>query len=692
MRNLLGRLHDRAPHDLELIARWWEIEPGRRDRYALAGHLYRTMTDPWAFALAWEQLSPFEQALLELLTTDGAARDVAALTQQLGTPEERVRSLVNRLFRIGFLYVEEEADENEGYDGREPQYFLPRELSHLTLRLCEERDGGIPSALDVDALLERLNDGALADIAEHMGRQIIPAVALRQDLISQIGPRLADPDHIRDTVRSLNPTVSRVLRWLLDRPDPATPLDLRESLGLSNAELRVAAQTLARRGLLWRGYEEDGSLRLVIPHLLRHPRKSTAPPAPSLEIVSAESVESSDWVFPYAAAWDLLTVVRATSIGLLLRRRETLDGRPAALRRLAQMLWRRGGSLPPTGYVGYLDFIASGLGLFEPDGRSVATARVNNWSRQGFAHLISDMLGVWMHATGWPEAVERDMLQIWGADWPTFRSQLLECLSEIHADTWVTLESFSAKFAAEHPNALGAHFTAAMSHEAMPEAPEERRRAVLRAAVETTITTACAWLGLVQVSASQRRTVFTTTEICAWLTSQSAGPPVEPELGSHPLTVQANFEILLPRPTPRRVWALSAFAELERLDHVSMYQLTRSSIERGMSAGLSTAQIIGFLEQQGEEPLPQNVSFEIDNWARSFRRVLMSKGVLLDVDDSDECQQIADALKADGFRIESLPGNRLLVTGRAETDDEDLAEALEQQLRELGQTPLRQTH
>ena len=693
MRNLLGRLHDRAPHDLELIARWWEVEPGRRDRYAVAGLLYRTMTDPWAYALAWEQLTPFEQTLLEQLTPDISSRTVADLTERLGAPEETMRGLVNRLFRIGFLFVEQdESDAYDELDGQEIHYFLPRELSHLTLRLQAERDDGLPTSLAVDGLLDRLTDGALADIAEHMGRQIIPAVAMRRDLIGQIAPRLTDPDHLRDTVRSLNPTVSRVWRWLIERSDAGSPADLKEALGLSNAEIRLAAQTLARRGLIWRGYEEDGTLRLVIPDALRHPKKIAVPPAPPLVAIPDSMVEAVDWVFPYAPVWDLLTIVRSATNGLLVRRRGVLDGRPGTLRHLSQVLWRGGSDVPPTGYVQFLDFLARGIGLFDEDGHSVATIRMNDWSRQSFGHLIRDMLDIWLHATTWPEVVERDTLQVWGGDWPEFRSRLLERLAEIQVGTWVTLDSFAMRFSMDEPTALGAHFTAAMSHESMPDSTDERRRAVIRAVVQTTLVTAGEWLGIIRLSSSQRRTVFRLTDVGAWLCNKTDDAPEVPELGSHPLTVQANFEIMLPRPTPRRIWALSAFAQTKRLDQVSIYHLARATIERGMSAGLSTTQITGFLEQQGEEVLPQNVVFEIESWARGFRRVLIRGGVLLDTDDSEAASRIAEALAGVGFKVESLPGGRLLVAGGDVPDGAEQTETIEEQLRELGYTPLRPTN
>ncbi|HEX3723903.1 MAG TPA: helicase-associated domain-containing protein, partial [Nitrolancea sp.] len=190
---------------------------------------------------------------------------------------------------------------------------------------------------------------------------------------------------------------------------------------------------------------------------------------------------------------------------------------------------------------------------------------------------------------------------------------------------------------------------------------------------------------------SRRRTVFSMTDVGSWLSGRQSSPDVEPELGSHPLSVLPSFEIVLPRPTPRRVWALSAFADLTRLDRVSSYALTRASIGRGLSAGLSTRQIIGFLENQGEEALPQNVAFEIDDWARSLRRVVVRDTVLLEPDSAESSARISNALSAAGLHIEQLSGDRLLVSGTDGASGQDLAGIIDERLRELGHTPLRRS-
>jgi hypothetical protein len=522
-----------------------------------------------------------------------------------------------------------------------------------------------------------------------MGRQVIPAVAARSDLLAQIGPHLADPDHLRDTIRGLNPSLARLWRYLIEHPEPEPPEAARVALGQSHAELRLAVQGLARRGLLWRGYDDEGQLRLVVPDLLRHPRKSPEPPPPELEIVDARDADAPDWSFPHSAAWDLLTLMRARASGLLGQRHGALDIRPSVLQRLAPRFWRRSGDVPPTGYLRFLNDLAAGLSLTALDAHGMTSERMRTWTLQNFEQQTRDLFNLWLKSTDWPESVERETVQIWGGDWPAYRAQLLGALRELRMGEWVTLESFAARFAAQSPSALGPHFTAAASHDQRAETADARRRAILQTVTELTLLTAAEWLGLITISTARRRTVFELTPVGAWLSGQQPEPPDEPELGSHPLTVLPSFEIVVPRPTPRRVWALSAFADLMRLDRVSSYELTLKSIGRGLSAGLSTGQIIGFLEQQGGEPLPQNVAFEIDEWARGLRRVTVRETVLLEPDSASSSQKIADALTAAGLRVETLSEHRLLVSAPGGEPDQDLLNALDERLRELGHTPLR---
>jgi hypothetical protein len=63
--------------------------------------------------------------------------------------------------------------------------------------------------------------------------------------------------------------------------------------------------------------------------------------------------------------------------------------------------------------------------------------------------------------------------------------------------------------------------------------------------------------------------------------------------------------------------------------------------------------------------------------------------VLLEPDSASSSQKIADALTAAGLRVETLSEHRLLISAPGGEPDQDLLNALDERLRELGHTPLR---
>lgn len=683
MRNLLGRLLDRPPRSLAGIAQFWDVELRGRDAHQDIGHLYRVLTDPWAFALAWERLPPLERAIVAALAGDDAAASVEEIAGRVEVAPDEVLPGLRHLYRAGLLYQEQPREE-VGLASTPERFFLPRELAHLTHRLRAERERGLPREQTAAELLEWFDDLELSAIAQQLGYRVIPAVAQRADMVTFAAPRIGDPDVIRDAVRALDPTTARLWAWLTERDGIADPLAAQEALGLSPRALRQALRALGRRGLVWRGYDPDGGLRAVVPDVVRRPTRAPAEPPPPLIAVDPVLVEAPDWIPVSAAAWDLLTLLRDVAAGRARWRR----GEPgsAALRHLAPRLWQRAGDLPPTGYVSFLVRLAEAEGLLAPAGGGVVANRLRPWTRLDFPAQMRRLVARWRQAAEWPEGAERDALQVWGGDWPGFRQRLLEALGALDPDTWYTLESVTARFAAKFPNALGAHFTAAASYEPGEESPEARRRAVVRLAAAVTLTTAGAWLGLIEVARAQRRgTVLRVRPDLGWLLDEAVAPPEEPTLGTQTLAVQPNFEVLLLRPAPRHVWALSAFTQLVRLDRVTIYRLTREGVEAGLAAGLTLERIVRFLEQEGGEPLPQSVAYALQEWVREYRRVRLRRALLLNPDDRASLDEIEAALRAAGLRVERLGGERLLVPLPA--DDDEAAERVEATLRQLGRTP-----
>ncbi len=80
--------------------------------------------------------------------------------------------------------------------------------------------------------------------------------------------------------------------------------------------------------------------------------------------------------------------------------------------------------------------------------------------------------------------------------------------------------------------------------------------------------------------------------------------------------VHSNFEItLISRELhPKVLLELSMFSDPVILDTMSVFKMSRDSIERGTRFGLSRDGIVGFLNEHNKTELPQNVEYSVVDW------------------------------------------------------------------------------
>ncbi|HYI15561.1 MAG TPA: hypothetical protein VEX37_09225 [Thermomicrobiales bacterium] len=134
MRNLLGRLLQRSPAELERIAGFWAVELRGQDRHGDVSLLYRTMTDVWAVRDAWERVSEPGKLLVRTLDGhDGAAVSVATLAGEMGIDEPETRREIEYLNAVGIIATEvHRPDETRAV---ETTFFLPREMGMMIERI-----------------------------------------------------------------------------------------------------------------------------------------------------------------------------------------------------------------------------------------------------------------------------------------------------------------------------------------------------------------------------------------------------------------------------------------------------------------------------------------------------------------------------------------------------------------------------
>ncbi len=104
-----------------------------------------------------------------------------------------------------------------------------------------------------------------------------------------------------------------------------------------------------------------------------------------------------------------------------------------------------------------------------------------------------------------------------------------------------------------------------------------------------------------------------------WTASESAvAPQVAPVSGGR-LIVQPSYAVLLlpplDAPTMRR---LQAVAETVRVAETAEFRLTQAAAYAAAQRGESIDAIAAFLEERSGAPLPQNVRYTLDAWARTF--------------------------------------------------------------------------
>ncbi|MCO5176208.1 MAG: helicase-associated domain-containing protein [Thermomicrobiales bacterium] len=695
MRNLLGRLLQRSSSDLERIAAAWAVELSGHERHADVSFLYRTMTDIWAFRDVWERVSPVGKRLLQVLDVhDGAACPPDELAREAGIEREAAARELTVLYDCGLIAAEEAS--TDAARGERP-VFLPRETGLMIERIEAEQATDTRWDAPLDQLLATVPYPELEEAATAWGARVIPAMHARGELVGLLQAQLSRPERVSRQISTLSQPARNI--WArLKTAGGTVPLD--ELLAPADVPLqtrRRILRELAASLLVWHSYASDGSRLAVVPSAILNPPPVEQEPPPDLLVVDDGDVVEPEWLFPYAATWDVLTILRDVA-NAAPRWRALADGDPAILRRFRRRLWwadRETHDLP-TGYVPFIVRTAALAGIVrEDDGRAVLGEDAGGWRERSFAAASKRLVAAWLVAEDWVEGRERVDAMLYGASWPAFRERLITALGELDEGQWYDQERFIERLLKTHPDLL--RQASVVSVGSVPRggrvdganAIQDRREQILTLVTGTTLETACVWLGIIERSTilQDRRAVLRLTPFGRWVAGKRVEPSA-PSIGPAPMAVGASFQVLLYRPTPRRVWSLSAIAELQSLDRISTWGLTAEAFTGALAGGLVLAQVVAYLERQSGAPLPQNVGFTLAEWDRGYRRIWLRRAVLLVSEEGEEGEPVVAALKEAGLEPELLADGRIALIYDEPDAGERLYGAATRALRERGFAPL----
>jgi Helicase conserved C-terminal domain len=159
--------------------------------------------------------------------------------------------------------------------------------------------------------------------------------------------------------------------------------------------------------------------------------------------------------------------------------------------------------------------------------------------------------------------------------------------------------------------------------------------------VRASLTGPLAWLGFVR-RADARSATFIAEAVCGALAPSADGEMAE---AHGQVTIQPDLSIVAYPPlTARLLAALDLYAELERLERVARYKLSRAALARSGHSSWEAGALAEQVERLTGTALPDNVRVTLRDWQRQGERLrAIESASVLEVEDAE----LLDALLAD---------------------------------------------
>ncbi|WP_138493124.1 helicase-associated domain-containing protein [Paenibacillus pinistramenti] len=148
------------------------------------------------------------------------------------------------------------------------------------------------------------------------------------------------------------------------------------------------------------------------------------------------------------------------------------------------------------------------------------------------------------------------------------------------------------------------------------------------------------------------------------------------------LYAEPNYEILVPPDTPYTVrWELELCCEPVSEDVMTVYRLTRESVEAALHAGRTPEEIIVFFERAARSGLPDHVRLALRQWGSELGRVSFARVTLLRCADEAAAERISAAKLPAGI-IQQIGPKDFIVR-------EEEFDPISRELDKLGLAPLK---
>ncbi len=289
----------------------------------------------------------------------------------------------------------------------------------------------------------------------------------------------------------------------------------------------------------------------------------------------------------------------------------------------------------------FLRHLARQLGFVTHHGQylRLQSAPVKRWLSATPDRQLSVLQETWRDDPDWNDlchvpGLVCDEETPWRNDPLATRQALLSLLARCPASEWWSLASFVAAVQDYHPDFqrpdgdyTSWYIRDAASGEYLSGFESWER--VEGALIADLLAGALCWLGIVALEPGEAGALCRLTESGARLLDLL--PTAPEDLVSPPIVVHPDFRVELPPPASLYTrFQLERFTDLERVEPCT-YRLTIGSLHRALARDIQVEQVLAFLQQASQRPVPANVAGQLRLWAGRFGQVSLEEVALLQV-------------------------------------------------------------
>lgn len=345
----------------------------------------------------------------------------------------------------------------------------------------------------------------------------------------------------------------------------------------------------------------------------------------------------------------------------------------------------------------FLQHLAARLGFVVRHGEHLGldASPVKRWLTKTAAGQLAALQKTWRDDPTWNDlcrvpTLDCDQEAPWRNDPLATRRALLALLTRCPLDAWWSCASFVAEVKRIYPDFQRPdgdysswYIRSGVTKEYL--SGFESWDLVEGALITDLLTGPCRWLGITTCSGEQADAACRLTDSGARFLGLVHEEPEQE--ARPPIVVHPDFRVEIPRPASLYTqFQVERFADPLGLSHAGeseesrSYQLTVSSLARALQRGIRVEQVVAFLQQACEGPVPANVVGQLRLWAGRLGQVQLEEVALLQVKNERVLKELSVLPETRHLIAKVLSPTSALIRGQ------DLPR-LRKELRALGYLP-----